>query len=76
MSLHVDIFFGKKDSQVRKKVYLTAIYGCDHAMKHGKGIADALLAQFKLGNPLVESMYVRSDNTSCYHGALVQWDTV
>lgn len=45
-------------------------------MKHGKGIADALLAQFKLGNPLVESMYVRSDNTSCYHGALVQWDTV
>ena len=72
MSLHVDIFFGKKDSQVRKKVYLTAIYGCDNAMKHGKGIADALLAQFKLGNPLVESMYVRSDNTSCYHGALVQ----
>ena len=72
MSLHVDIFFGKKDSQVRKKVYLTAIYGCDNAMKHGKGIADALLAQFKLGNPLVESMYVRSDNTSCYHEALVQ----
>ena len=39
-------------------------------MKDVKSIADALLARFKL-NPLIEDLYVNSDNASCYHGALV-----
>ena len=33
MSLHVDVFFVKKDSEVRKKVYLTAVYRCDQTTK-------------------------------------------
>ena len=33
MSLHVDAFFIKKDSQVSKKVFSTAIYRYDQAMK-------------------------------------------
>ena len=49
-------FFGKKDSQVRKNVCLTAIYTCDQATKDVKSIADALLAQFKLDNPLIEDV--------------------
>ena len=52
MSLHVDMFFIKKDSQVKKKIYLTAIYRCDQTMKDVLSIADVLLAQFKPDNPL------------------------
>ena len=52
MSLHVDEFFLKKESQVRKKIYLTAIYRCDQTMKDVLSIADVLLAQFKPDNPL------------------------
>ena len=65
------VFFVKKDFQVRKKVYLTAIYRCDQAMKDVLSIPDVLLAQFKLDNPLIENLYVKSDNAGCYHRALV-----
>ena len=71
MSLHVDEFFLKKESQVRKKIYLTAIYRCDQTMKDVLSIADVLLAQFKPDNPLIENLYVKSDSAGCYHGALV-----
>ena len=64
-------FLSKKDSQVRKKVYLTAIYGCHQAMKDVLSIADVLLAQFKLNNSLIENLYAISDNAGSYHGALV-----
>ena len=76
MSLHVDVFFVKTDSQVRKKVYLTAIYRCDQEVKDVKSIADDLIVQFKLGNPLIEDLYVKSDNAGCYHRILVQHGAV
>ena len=53
-------FLAKKDSQVRKKVCLTAIYRCDQAMKDVKSITDALLGQFKLDNPLIEDVCMSS----------------
>ena len=65
------MFFVKKDSQVRKKIYSTAIHRCDQTMKDVLSIADVLLAQFKPDNPLTENRYVKSDNAGCYHGALV-----
>ena len=71
MSLHVDVFFVKKDSEVRKKIYLTAVYRCDQIMKDVLCIADVLLAQFKSDNPLIENLYVKSDSAGCYHGTLV-----
>ena len=40
-------------------------------MKDVLNITDVLLAQFKLDNPLIENLYVKSDNAGCYHGALV-----
>ena len=40
-------------------------------MEYVKSIADALLAQSKHGNSLIEDLYVKSDNVGCYHGALV-----
>ena len=44
MILYVDVFFIKKDSQVRKKIYLTAIYRCHQTMKDVLSIPDVLLA--------------------------------
>ena len=41
-------------------------------MKDVKSIDDDLLAQFKLENPLIENLYVKSDNSGCYHCALVR----
>ena len=40
-------------------------------MKDVLSIADVLLAQFKVDNPLIENLYVKSDNAGCYHSALV-----
>ena len=40
-------------------------------MKDVKSIADALLAQFKFENPLIENLYIKLDNAGCYHGELV-----
>ena len=63
MSLHVDVFFVKEDSQVRKKTHLT--YRYDKTMKDVLSIADVLHAQFKPDNPLVENLYVKSDSAGC-----------
>ena len=52
-------FLSKKYSQVRKKIYLTAIYICDQTMKDVLSIADVLLAQFKPENPVIENLYVK-----------------
>ena len=49
MNLHVDVFFVKKDSQIRKEIYLT--YRYDQTMKDVLSIADVLFAQFKPDNP-------------------------
>ena len=70
MSLNV-VFFVKKDSQVRKEIYLTAIYRCDQTMKDVLSITDVLFTQIKPGNPLIENLHIKSDNAGCYHGALV-----
>ena len=56
MNLHVGVFFIKKDSQVRKKIYLTVIYKCDQTMEDVLSIADVLLTHFKPGNPLIENL--------------------
>ena len=49
MTLHV-VFFGKKDSQARKKVYLTAMYISDQATKDVKNIADSIHDYLSLKN--------------------------
>ena len=64
-------FLAKKDSHVRKKVYLRAIYRCDQAMKDVQSITDAILDRFKVDNTLIEGLYIKSDNAGCYHGAVV-----
>ena len=70
MTLHV-VFFGKKDSQARKKVYLTAMYISDQATKDVKNIADSIHDYLSLKKPLIEDLYVKSDNAGCYHVAIV-----
>ena len=64
-------FLAKKDSHVRKKVHLRALYRCDQAMKDVQSIPDAILDRFKVGNPLIEGLYIKSDNAGCYHGAVL-----
>ena len=59
MNLHVDVFFIRKDSQVRTKIYLTSIYRCDQTMKDVLSIADILLSQFKPDNSLIKNLYVK-----------------
>ena len=49
MTLHV-VFFGKKDSQARKKVYLTAMYISDQATKDVENIADSIHDYLSLKN--------------------------
>ena len=64
-------FLAKKDSHVRKKVHLRAIYRSDQAMKDVQSITDAILDRFKVDNALIEGLYIKSDNAGCYHGAVV-----
>ena len=59
MNLHVDVFFIRKDSQVRTKICLTSIYRCDQTMKDVLSIADILLAPFKPDNSLIKNLYVK-----------------
>ena len=71
MILHFDVFSLKNESKVKKQVYLTTIYRCNQGMKDILSIADIFLPQFKLGNPPIKDLNVKSDNNGCYYGALV-----
>ena len=68
MSLHVDVFFVKKNGQIIKHVYLTAVYRCDQGTSSVISIADAVLDQFIKDEPTVKYVFTKSDNAGCYHG--------
>lgn len=68
ISLHVDILFTKKDGNLQKNVYFTSIYRCDQGVEDVLSLADSLIGEFKKDQPLIQSLYVKSDNASCYHG--------
>eukprot|EP00111_Clytia_hemisphaerica_P010078 TCONS_00029465-protein len=68
MSLHVDVFFKKEGHQLKKSVYFTALQRCDQGAADVLCLADEVLAEFRNDEPDVNSLYVKSDNASCYHG--------
>ena len=70
MSLHVDIFFLKKDADtnLRKHIYLTAMSRCEQGTGDVISIADVVLDQFMNDEPQVKKLLTKSDNAGCYHG--------
>ena len=68
MSLHVDVFFVKRNNALKKHVYMTAIYCCDQGTSSVISLADKVLNQFCTDEPGIRTLYAKSDNAGCYHG--------
>ena len=68
MSLHVDILFLKKEDQLIKHVYFTAMYRCDQSSKEVISLADTILDKIMLDEPELQTRYAKSDNAGCYQG--------
>ena len=68
MSLHVDVFFLKKNEVLYKHVYLTAIYRCDQNTSSVISLSEKVIDEFKKDEPEVTTLYTKSDNAGCYHG--------
>ena len=68
MSLHVDVFFVRKEELLVKHVYLTVIYRCEQNTSSIISIADIVLNEFKVDEPDVKKLFTKSDNAGCYHG--------
>ena len=69
MSLHVDIFFLKKEMEkLEKHVYFTAMYRCEQGTGDVISLADVVLDQFKQDEPGIKRLLTKSDNAGCYHG--------
>ena len=60
MSLHVDVFFYKvSEAQIKKQIYFTIIYRCDHSTAYIAVIADVVLDQFRKDIPGVTNLYTK-----------------
>ena len=60
----------KKEEELVKHVYFTAIYRCDQGSKDVISLADAVLDKVKHDEPNLRSLYAKSDNAGCYQGNL------
>ena len=58
----------KKDEELHKHVYFTAIHCCNEGVDDVLPLASGLLHQFKNDEPQISPLYVKSGNASCYHG--------
>ena len=70
MSLHVDVFFVRKEELLVKHVYLTVIYRCEQNTSSIISIADIFLNEFKVDEPDVKKLFTKYDNAGCYHESM------
>ena len=68
MSLHVDVFFMKKNHILHKQVCSTALYHCDQGTVDTLSIADIVLTRFLSDEPGVKIVCGKSVIASSYHG--------
>ena len=65
MSLHVDVFFLKKNNHLLKRLYLSSINQCDQGMIDMLSLVKAVLKQLKVDEPQIQKLFAKSDNASC-----------
>ena len=68
MSLHIDVFFRQNDDRLLKYVYMTCLFRCKQSMVDVLNIGDNVLRRFKIDCPMIQKLYAKSDNATCYHG--------
>ena len=68
MSLHVDVFFLKKNSHFLKRLYLPSINQCEQGMIDTLSLGKTVLKQLKVDEPQIQKPFSKSDNASCYQG--------
>ena len=61
-------FYKFSEAQMKKKIYFTIIYRCNHSTAYIAAIADKVLDQFMKDIPGVKNLYTSSENASFYHG--------
>ena len=67
MSVHIDVFFQQNEiGKLTKFVYFTVIFRCDQNMLSTLGVAEHVLLQYKVDNPRVAKLLIKSDNAGCY----------
>ena len=71
MSLHIDVFFYKEGSVVKKAVYMTSLFRCDQGLEDSLDLATAVLKQITCDLPNIVNIYGKSDNASHYMGNFV-----
>ena len=71
MSMHVDVFFVKRDNDISKQVFITVIYWCDQGIASSLCISEHVLKEFKKSNPVITKIFTKSDNASSYHGNFI-----
>ena len=65
MSLHVDVFFLKKNNHLLKRLYLSSINQCDQGLIDILSLGKAVLKQLKVDEPQIQKLFAKSDNASC-----------
>ena len=69
MTMHVDVFvLRNSNGELKKHVYLTLIYQSDQGTAAVISIADVVLNQFRKDEPLITTLFAKSDNAGCYSG--------
>lgn len=67
ISLHVDVFFTKnEDGTIKKHVYHAISDVTNQDAGDTLAVFDVVLKQFKLDNPEINSLHIRSDNAGAY----------
>ena len=69
MSLHVDVFFLKKNIIFFKKLYLSSINQCNQGMIDTLSLGKAMPKQLKVDEPQIQKPFSKSGNASCYQGS-------
>ena len=67
MSVHVDVSFKKNEQgKLTKLVYFTVLFRCDQDMLSTLNVAQHVLQQYKIDNPKVRKLLIKSDSAGCY----------
>lgn len=67
ISLHVDVFLTKNDDgSIKKHVYHVATDQSNQDAADTLSVFDVVLKQFKMDNPHINALHIRSDNASAY----------
>ena len=62
------IFYKFSEAHMKKQIYFTIIYRCNHSTAYIAVIADKVLDQFMKDIPGVKNLHTNSENAGFYHG--------